>query len=136
MGIGTLVIPHQRILGLDFLEHHGCQVDLKQGILLIAEEEVPLQQPRKDAEPSCCRVIAQDTVNLSPRSETIVPACLVDFKGGTRWGVLSPGPEQCCLDDLLIGKTLVDLEQERVPVRVLNLSDQPRKLKSGSPSVS
>jgi len=61
VGIGTLVIPHQMwvaditdecILGLDFLERHGCQVDLKQGILLIAEEEVPLQQPRKDTEPN------------------------------------------------------------------------------------
>ena len=51
VGIGTLVIPHQRILGLDFLEHHGCQVDLKQGILLVAEEEVPLQQQRKIQSP-------------------------------------------------------------------------------------
>ena len=70
-----IVIPHQMwvadttdecVLGLDFLEHHGCQVDLKQGILLVAEEEVPLQQRRKDTEPSSCRVLAQDTVNLSP----------------------------------------------------------------------
>lgn len=70
-----IVIPHQmwvaditdkRILGMDFLEHHGCQVDLKQGILfLVAEEEVPLQQPQKDTEPSSCQVIAQDMVSLS-----------------------------------------------------------------------
>ena len=41
LGIGALVIPHQMwvaditdecILGLDFLERHGCQVDLKQGV--------------------------------------------------------------------------------------------------------
>ena len=150
MGIGTLVIPHQMwvadiadecILGLDFLERHGCQVDLKRGILLIAEEEVPLQQPRKDTEPSSCRVIAQDTVNLSPRSETIVPACLVDFKSGTRWGVLSPGPEQCCLDDLLIGKTLLDFEQERVPGRDLETSpshvaEEPEMMSNSSNETS
>ena len=55
-----IVIPHQMwvadttdecVLGLDFLEHHGCQVDLKQGILLVAEEEVPLQQQRKIQSP-------------------------------------------------------------------------------------
>ena len=40
-----------------------------------------------------------------------MPAYLVDFKSGTRCGVLSPGTEQCCLDDLLIGKTLVILNK-------------------------
>jgi len=58
-------ITDECILGLDFLDN-GCQVDLKQGILLVAEEKVPLQQPRKDTEPSSCQVIAQDMVNLSP----------------------------------------------------------------------
>ena len=141
LGIGVLTIPHQMwvaeitdecIWGLDFLEHHGCQVDLKEGVLLIGEEEVPLQQPQKDAEPSTCRVIAQNSVNLPPRSETIVPASLMNFSGDARWGVLSPDRVAPAIDGLLIGKTLVDLQQERVPVRVLNLSDQPRKLKSGS----
>ena len=40
-----------------------------------------------------------------------MPAYRVDFKSGTRCGVLSPGTEQCCLDDLLIGKTLVILNK-------------------------
>ena len=140
LGIGVLTIPHQMwvaeitdecILGLDFLERHGCQVDLKEGVLLIGEEEVPLQQAQKDAEPSTCRVIAQDSVNLPPRCETIIPASLLNFNGNARWGVLSPDRKAQSLNGLLIGKTLVDL-RERVPVRVLNPSDQPRKLKAGS----
>ena len=38
-------IADKCILGLDFLQQHDCQVDLKEGVLHIGDEEVPLQQP-------------------------------------------------------------------------------------------
>ena len=38
-------IADECILGLDFLQQHNCQVDLKKALLHIGNEEVPLQQP-------------------------------------------------------------------------------------------
>ena len=37
-------IADECILGLDFLQQHECRVDLKDGILHIGTEQVPLQQ--------------------------------------------------------------------------------------------
>ena len=54
MGVGGLVLPHEMwvaeitdecTLGLDFLEKHGCQVNLRENVLVVGEEEVPLNKP-------------------------------------------------------------------------------------------
>ena len=36
------------------------------------------------------------------------------------------------LDGLLVGRTLVDLDSEKVPVRLLNLTDQPKRIKKNA----
>ena len=38
-------IADECILVLDFLQQYDCQVYLKEGVLHIVDEEVPLQQP-------------------------------------------------------------------------------------------
>ena len=54
--IGSFEAPHELwvaditdecTVGLDFLERHSCQVDLKRGVLFIEGGEVPLQKPKK-----------------------------------------------------------------------------------------
>ena len=66
-------IADECILGLDFLQQHDCQVDLKEGVLHIGDEEVPLQQPRA-TEPTCYRCYSTTSVTIPPNSEMIVPA--------------------------------------------------------------
>ncbi len=51
-----------------------------------------------------------------------------------KWGVLEPAQSVSSrsLDGLLVGRTLVDVNREELPLRLLNLTDHPRKVKQGT----
>lgn len=85
MQIGTYVTPHEiwvttnggtdeYIIGLNFQKRHGCQVDLKEGVLLIGNSEVPLQKPQEfDSDMRlCCHAVIDCCIPLPPLSENIV----------------------------------------------------------------
>ncbi len=47
-------IADECLLGLYFLVPQACQVDLKDGVLYIGDEEIPLAKPRvEEFEPRC-----------------------------------------------------------------------------------
>ena len=49
------------------------------------------------------------------------------------WGILEPDTLQPkALDGLLVGRTLVDIDTGKVPVRLLNLTDQPKRIKKNA----
>ena len=50
-------IHDQCILGLDFLQSHNCQVNLKDGVLVVDGEDTPLRRSAPDQELSCCKVV-------------------------------------------------------------------------------
>ena len=99
---------------------HDCRVDLRDGVLHIKEEEIPLLRPGELWPPTCCRVVSGGCVTVPPNSELLVPGTVVDVSGDFRWGLLEP-IQQCQVADLAVGKTLVELHHPTVPVRVLNL---------------
>lgn len=119
-------IADQCILGLDFLESHGCQVDLGESVMHIGNQQIPLQKPI-NPQPTCYRVSTANDITIPAGSEVIIPGKLDKPAHSTSWGILEPSNTT----DLLVGKALVDLQREGVPVRVLNLSDQPRRFKRG-----
>ena len=123
-------ITDECILGLDFMVEHDCRVDLKDGILHIKEEEIPLLRPGELWPPTCCRVVSGSCVTVPPNSELLVPGTVVDVSGDFRWGLVEP-TQQCLVADLAVGKTLVELRHPTVPVRVLNLSEGPRTIAKG-----
>ncbi len=120
-------VADECILGLDFLERHRCHVDLGEGVLHVDHHQVPLQKPTT-AEFKACRVITRSNVDLPPCSEVIVPATAVDVPAGARWGLIE---SRHATNGVLVGKTLVDLGRAGVPVRVMNLSDHPQRIKRG-----
>ena len=63
-------------------------------------------------------------------SEVIVTGDVVDAPTGFSWGILEPMAISVH-SDLLVGKTLVDLRGTGVPVRMMNLSNQPKQIKQG-----
>ncbi len=69
------------ILGLDFMVNHDCLVDLKDGILCIKEEEIPLQGPGEIWPPTCDRVVAGGSVTVPPNSELVMSGAIVDAPG-------------------------------------------------------
>ena len=122
------------ILGTDFLEPLGCVVNLKDSILSIGDEEVPLRRVKSQASnPPCYRAVLDETVNLPPHSESLVPVKIEGLQSTKdKWGILEPsGDALHGIAGVMAGRTLVDLEQPTVPVRVLNLSEKEQRIKSG-----
>ena len=69
----------------------------------------------------------EDTL-ISPYSETLVAARIMDDPLGEPWGTVGPSFTAKLPPDVMVGKTLVDAQQDYVPVRVVNLSGQPRTI--------
>lgn len=75
-------IADECLVGLDFLVPHACQVDLKEGVLYVGDEEIPLEKPRvEEFEPHCYRAVITGTVTVPPHSEMIVPARVEGLQG-------------------------------------------------------
>ncbi len=141
LGMGSFQAPHEMwvadisdecILGLDFLQAHGCQVDVRDGVLHVGGEEVPLGKPSTTPTRTCCRIVAQGSITVPPFSEAIISAKLLDTPDGGKWGIVEPDRHAVHAVSLLVGKTLVDVRKAGIPVRVLNLSQDAQNIRGGT----
>ena len=125
-------IHDQCILGLDFLAPQGCLVNLKDNSLWIGDEEVPMQRlnPQPILRP-CCRVILERSVDLPPHSESLATVKILGRCADRRCGILEPDGSHS-IDGVMTGRTLVDLQQPTIPVRILNISDEEKRIKKGT----
>ncbi|KAK2553045.1 hypothetical protein P5673_025770 [Acropora cervicornis] len=73
----------------------------------------------------CARVAAQVSTIIPPRSESLVPARLIDPCVEASLGV-TEGQERFTWSQLLVPKALVDLTNNIVLLRLFNPTDQPR----------
>ena len=75
---------------------------------------------------SCCKVSLRDSVDLPPMLETVASAQILDQPGSGGWGILESdsGLSIKPKDGLLVGRTLVNLNPEMVPVHLMNLTSQ------------
>ena len=136
--IGSLQIQHDMvvagikdecILGTDFLTPNRCVVDLENRVLILNNEQVPLLRT-KSTTPTCSKVTMDITIYLPPMSEAVACGRLLHRSENMTWGILEPDNLQSkALDGLLVARTLVDLDTGKVPVCLLNLTDQPKRIK-------
>jgi hypothetical protein len=119
------------IIGLDFLMAHDCHVDIAGGTVRIGSQEIPLVRASTKGEKRCCRVVAVETVVIPARSEFLIPGKL-DEEVSSTWGTVGPAQKLNQLQNVLVGGTLVDLRSaDGVPVRVMNVSNQSRRVRKG-----
>ena len=122
------------ILGTAFLEPLGCVVILKD-MLSIGGEEVSLQRIKSQLSSlPCYGAVLNQTVSLHPYSESLVPVRIEGLQSTKdKWGILEPsGDGLRGIAGIMASQTLVDLrEQPTVLVRVMNLSEEKQKIKSG-----
>ena len=106
----------------------GAVLDLTEQTMTVRDTIIPLLGFAKKVEPVCRRAIAAVTTTLSPNSEEVVPVHLVDETRDRRpgWGLLQP-TESHSNDGLLVGRTLVDLGKDVLPLRVMNMITGSRK---------
>ena len=120
------------ILGLDFLQSHNCLVNLPKGVLTVDREETPLRRATPaQPEPNCHRVVLTG-VCLPPLSESVIQVTVDGACEHQKWGLLQQVSSPHPFGDLLVARTLVDLKGEQVPLQVMNLSTQPRKINKGA----
>ncbi len=126
-------IQDECILGLDFLEPQGCMVNLREGTLLIGEEEIALEKSADTQAGKCCRAVLEASVQIPPCFEIVVTAKVRGLGNSTRWGILEtqPGGGSLLRDGLLVGRTLVDLSQPTVPVCIMNLTRRKHRVRKG-----
>ena len=115
---------------------YSCKVVAGAGSLRIGVEEVPLHKPSASQLAHCYRLTAVEDTLISPYSETIVAARMMDDPLGETWGTVGPSFTAKLPPDVMAGKTLVDAQQDYVPVRVVNLSGQPRTICQGTEEAS
>ena len=127
-------ISESCILGLDFLQQQHCQLNITDGLLSMGNVQVPLLHPWTESlDLPCYRVIALEEVNTQPHTKTVIPAKVVNYTGENRWGITEPADVEST-PGVLIGKVLTQLREEStvVPVRMVNVTEEKRKVLAGS----
>ena len=122
-------ITDECILGLDFLRKHEGLLNLKDDVLQLGTQEVPLNCT---SESVCCQCVANVTVSVPPMSEMLIPARIDGDTTDNRWLLLEPENISLSHAGILVGKTLVDIRHKEVPVRVLNLANQSHQICKGT----
>ncbi|GBM96236.1 Retrovirus-related Pol polyprotein from transposon 297 [Araneus ventricosus] len=116
------------ILGLDFLQKFNFTVDLEKNEIRTGGEEIPLFSASVQHSKSCS-VLAKKRTIIPARSECLIQG-VPEVPGQFRYAV-TDFPSQASQKGVLVAATLVDLEMEAIPVRVLNLNNKPKILDKG-----
>ncbi|GBM00287.1 Retrovirus-related Pol polyprotein from transposon 297 [Araneus ventricosus] len=117
------------ILGLDFLQKFNFTVDLEKNEIRTGGEEIPLFSASVQHSKSCS-VLAKKRTIIPARSECLIQG-VPEVPGQFRYAVTN-FPSQDSQKGVLVAATLVDLESEAIPVRVLNLNNKPKILDIGA----
>ena len=118
-------IKNDGILGMDFLTKHQCDMFLSKNHLLLNGEKIVCFRSSVDAIPSHSRIAVIETVEVPPESEIIVKGRSLDRVNSHSIGVLEATEGFINRSGLLIAKALVSPETGTVPLRVMNLSNEP-----------
>ena len=119
------------LLGSDILDAQDISVGSRRG-LLIDDTWVPCEVTRREVGVCRMSVSIDKAITVQPGQEMVVTVPLdlpQDQVAGA--AILEPLVED--QRGLLIGRCLIDLNQQQVPVRMVNLSDQTIKLKRDHP---
>ena len=79
-----------------------------------------------EAQPSCCRIALMENIQVPPGSEMIVKGRPLDNFDKDSVGILEASKTFASRYGLLVAKALVSPKMGTVPLRILNVLDQPR----------
>ncbi|CAG2237118.1 unnamed protein product [Mytilus edulis] len=122
-------IPESGILGVDFLDKFGAQMDFKKKIIYIDGNAFHLSS---DTRKLCCKVSLSKDTYIPPNSE-IITTGKIRFRGD--WfpeGQIEPlGSLLRQNYSVLMARTLVNTVGNCVPIRLMNISDEPCTIPRG-----
>ncbi|GBN70392.1 hypothetical protein AVEN_55138-1 [Araneus ventricosus] len=104
------------------------RVDLEKNEIRTGGEEIPLFSVSVQHSKSCS-VLAKERTIIPARSECLIQG-IPEVPGQFRYAVTN-FPNQASQKSVLVAATLVDLEMEAIPIRVLSLNNKPNILDKG-----
>ena len=121
-------IEEEAILGFDFMKIHQVEWKWADETLTISQTKVPcdmnhLYRPRRVA-----RISTRSPTVIPPRSEVIIPGIVHRRPDGTTTGIIRPQQQFLEKHGLGVATVFVEQQQNSVPVRIINASDQPKEL--------
>ena len=119
-------IESEGLLGSDFLCKPNCVLNFRECVLEMEGESIPYRELMGCM--TVCRVKIAETITLPAGKEVLAPGQLIRRGIHTLYGVVEPSNQFITKHGVLVGKTLVDPTNRIVPVRVMNLSKEPKTL--------
>ena len=117
------------ILGLDFLKSQHAEIDMCNNTIKIQGHKI---QFNIQGQIGCYRVTVSETVVIPPQSEIVVNGKVNDrFPILFKVGLVEPTEDFRKSDKALVGRTLVKTNKD-IPLRLMNVSSQPKTLYEGT----
>ena len=118
------------ILGMDFLMKHKCDVMLSQQMIKFGNNSIPCYQSSVEA--SCCRVIVAETTNIPANSESILQGKVMDVEANYSPRLIDQSEIFSDRDKLMDATAVIDVSNNKVPIKVINLTDKDIRLYKNS----
>ena len=115
------------------VNHHTQQVEFEGG------KTVPYISQRISGLSKCCKVLADRTVVIPPRKEILTTGYICDrtralerVRGS---GLVEPSWKRKMEQrGIMVGKALVDVGKDHIPIRLLNITSEPVTIYKGTPA--
>ena len=114
------------IIETDFIKEHNCWLTLGQGRSELTMSGNVTGCKGIDHILKCARVAVKLTTVIPPRSESLIPAKLIDSCWGALIAITESQEGFTKRSQLLVAKLLVDLSDNVVPLQLSNPTDQPQ----------
>lgn len=119
-------INNDAILGIDFLTANNCDVLLSKSCLDVQGDKIPCFRYSNEIS-TCCRITVSENIVIPPGTEMIVPGRPTGQINKCA-AILEPTNTFVEKQGLMIARSLVDPSKGIVPLRILNLQDEPCKI--------
>ena len=90
------------------------------------------EQSGNERRSSYLRIVLDRTIKVAGNSEIVISAKLDGTPGEANCGAIGPAAITRRTKGIIVGRTLVDLKQNNIPVWVVNLSSSRKKLSKGT----
>ena len=119
------------ILGLDFMEGQNCILNLHKGTMKLNDRTFGM---KRKGEIQLAYIHSETSFHIPPRHEMVIEGVLKDkqLTANLNEGLIESNTYLTNDTGLLVARSLVNLKQNTVPVRVANVSDQIVKIKKGT----
>lgn len=117
-------IQNEGILGIDFLKANKSNVMFSKGYIAIHGKKIPCFSLSDEYKNPCCSISMCEDVEIPPESEMIIHCLLLGYLDQSKIGILEPPSRFIEKSGLLVAKSLISLQKEIIPLRVINLNKE------------